>query len=184
MENKLKNYFFIVLGVVVLFVTLYAVLGPQGKNINLKEINFKTTESSELYFKNIRSYFYDKENRDDAQFILYRLDSRTLDTTLNKLNFILVSNWLLDECYIIAASNQTTIKIAWENKKDSGKIFLTEMDSEANYIFAALLFEKLSEKATLSIVADNNEQIPFTEKEKVSLKTSLKDYFKLVGKLR
>lgn len=182
MKTTLVKAFFVFLLSMFLFVFVFALFFPNRKKVDLTEVDFSTTSSSELYFKNMRSYFYDKENREDANFILYRIDSRETDSTKNKLNFALVMNWLQNECYIIAEGGNDTLNIEWHNDKGSGVIQLKEKDSYSNYVFAAQLFEKLNQDATVSI-QQGREGLLLTEKEKLSLKTTLKDYFKLVGKL-
>ena len=151
--------------------------------INLNEINFKTTESSEIYFRNLRAYFYDKEERQDANYLLYRINSREIDSTKNKLNFVLVNNWLIDESYIIAEGLNKEGLISCKADNADVKIQLAAADNEANYIFAAQLFETLSKKIPIYLI-NGTDTIAFTQAEQVSLKTTLKDYFKLVGKVR
>jgi len=178
MKNKLQKWFLYFLGAVFVLVVAFSVFGPEGKQINLKEIEFRTTNSSELYFKNIRSYFYDKEEREDARFKLYRIKSRK-----EKLNFLLVSNWLMDESYIMAESNYSQFKIVWSFEGATDTITLNGQSNRAHYIFAAEVFEQLDRKAELWLL-NSATKVPFTEEEKSSLRTTLKDYFKLAGKLR
>ena len=162
-------------------VCLFALFGTSNKRINLKKINFSSTASSELYFKNMRSYFYDKEERKDAQFVLYRIGSR--EQSQKKLNFILVSNWLMSEYYLISESKSSNALLDWKYKEEAGSISLTGENNRAHFVFGAELFEQLERKADIWLV-DSDKRTPFTEEEKASLKTSLIDYFKLVGKLR
>lgn len=178
MKNELQKWFLYFVGAALLFVILFSAFGPKGKQINLQEIAFTSTNSSELYFKNIRSYFYDKEEREDARFMLYRIGSRTED-----LSFVLVNNWLMDESYIIVESKHDNFSVEWRYKNETGIVKLDGENNRAHYIFAAELFEQLDRKADLWLLNDATKS-PFTEEEKASLRTTLKDYFKLVGKLR
>ncbi|MFT6166758.1 MAG: hypothetical protein ACJASF_001451 [Vicingaceae bacterium] len=183
MKSELGRLFLFFLGSVVIFVTLFALFGPQGKKISLKEIEFNTTNSSELYFKNIRSYFYDKEEDPNARFILYKINNREKDSNKLKLQFLLVHNWLLNECYLIAEPYKTDFQIEWQYEDKLGSINLKGENNRAHFIFAAELFEQLDRKADMWILY-NATKIPFSEEEKASLRTTLKDYFKLVGKVR
>jgi hypothetical protein len=183
MKNELQRLFLIFLAAIAVFVVLYAFWGPQGKKINLKEIEFSTTNSSELYFKNIRSYFYDKEENADAKFVLYRINSREKDSSKLKLNFLLVNNWSMNECYLIAESNKENPSLKWKLEEEVGSIELEGENNRAHFIFGAELFEQLDRSADLWWIDSGAEKV-LTEEEKSSLKTSLKDYFKLVGKLR
>ena len=183
MKNELGRLFLFFLGAVLIFITLFALFGPQGKKINLKEIEFNTTNSSDLYFKNIRSYFYEKEEDPNARFVLYRINSREKDSSKLKLQFLLVHNWLLSECYLIAEPAKADFRIEWKYEGKLGRINLKGENNRAHFIFAAELFEQLDRKADLWLL-HTTSKIPFSEEEKASLRTTLKDYFKLVGKLR
>lgn len=183
MKSELGRIFLFFLGGVFVFILLFALFGPQGKKINLKEIEFTTTNSSELYFKNIRAYFYDKEEKEDAKFFLYRINSREKDSSQLKLHFLLVHNWLLNECYLIAEPRNIDFEIEWNYEDEFGTIRLNGENNRAHFIFGAELFEQLNRDADIRLVAAGTKK-DFTEEEKSSLKTSLQDYFKLVGKLR
>tara|TARA_B110000090_G_scaffold71886_1_gene82056 strand:+ start:258 stop:809 length:552 start_codon:yes stop_codon:yes gene_type:complete len=183
MKNKLQRVFIYFIATTIVFVTAFAVFGPEGKKINLKEIDFTTSSSGQLYFKNIRSYFYTNEVRDDANFILYKIGSREFDPHLNNLSFVLVSNWLMNECYIVVDSKFNDFTIKWQYEDTNGEFELLGEDNRSHFVFAAQLFKQLDRKAETSIVSFTGET-PLSEGEKASLHTSLKDYFKLVGKLR
>ena len=183
MKNELQRVFIYFIGAIIVLVTAFAIFGPEGKKINLTEIDFTTSSSGQLYFKNIRSYFYTNEVRDDANFVLYRIDSRELDPHLNNLSFVLVSNWLMNECYIIVDSKFNNFTIKWQFEDTAGEFELLGDDNRSHFVFAAQLFEQLDRKAKTSIVSFTGEKT-LSEGEKASLHTSLRDYFKLVGKLR
>lgn len=183
MKSELGRIFLYFLGAVFIFIVLFALFGPQGKKINLKEIEFTTTNSSELYFKNIRSYFYDKEEINDANFLLYRIKSREKDSIKINLQFLLVHNWLLNECYLIAETHHPGLQVEWEYDDEFGTIKLNGENNRAHFIFGAELFEQLDRDADIRLVNAGSKK-EFSQEERSSLKTSLKDYFKLVGKLR
>ncbi|MDA9072160.1 hypothetical protein N9J85_00560 [bacterium] len=178
MKNELQKWFLYFVGATLLFIITYSIFGPKAKQINLQEIAFTSTNSSELYFKNMRSYFYDKEEREDARFMLYRIGSRN-----DALSFILVNNWLMDESYIIVESKYDNFSVEWHYENETGIVKLDGENNRAHYVFAAELFEQLDRKADLWLL-NSATKIPFSEEEKASLLTTLKDYFKLVGKLR
>lgn len=188
MKRSLLHYVIYSIGAVLVLTVGLSIVFSDGKKINLTEVRMSTTQSSKLYFKNIRSFFYDKEHRKDAQFDLYRIDTREKVSHKNKLNFVLVDNWLQGECYIIAESgivdtNIDTLSIQWILEEDTGLLQLGNKDSFNNYIFAAQLFELLEQKAALTLLT-SSDSLSFLEAEKKLLKKTLSDYFKLVGKLR
>ena len=187
MQSKLKKWFFY-WGIAMLVIVICFAIFQPAKKINLQEVDFTTTQSSELYFKNMRSYFYDKTEHETANFKIYRLGSREEDSSKNKLSFMLLSNWLQSECYIMAESGVVNLKedqlqIRYAHQDSSGVLLLTDFDSYGNYVFAAHLYEQLDKNATIQL-KHSKKWIAFSESEKKSLKKSLSDYFKLVGKLR
>ena len=132
----------------------------------------------------MRSYFYDLEEEERSGYRLYRIGSRNDENS--KLHFVIISNWLMNEAYIMAESDLidlTDLKsnIQLINEKDT--LLLSGKDAEANYRFAANLYDILNRGGKLSFL-DENRSMVFSESEKKSLERSLKDYFKLVGKLR
>ncbi len=185
----LKKYFLYWLGGMLGVVVLFIVFGTKVKKIDLKSINFYSTESAELYFKNIRSFSYEREENEEARFILYRIKTREKDTLVPTINFMLVSNWLQDENYIIAEpwpNELLNLGIMWQSKDSSGVIELNNKDVESNYIFAATFYEQLAAESKFYYLNDDGvkQELIFSEDQRKSLNKTLKDYFKLVGKIR
>lgn len=187
MQSKLKKWFFY-WGIAMLAIVICFAIFQPAKKIDLQAVDFTTTQSSELYFKNMRSYFYDKTDHDAANFKIYRIGSREIDSTKNKLSFMLLSNWLQSECYVMAESGlvdfkEENIQLNYKHPDSSGTLLLSDHDNYSHYVFAAKLYEQLDKNAALYLKHSKN-WIEFTESEKKSLKKTLSDYFKLVGKLR
>ncbi|MAY84270.1 MAG: hypothetical protein CMP59_09065 [Flavobacteriales bacterium] len=166
----------------ILGLTLFWAFGPKAKKIDLNEISYNTTESSTLYFRNMRAYFYDLNDDEKSGFNIYRIGSR--EKTESKLHFMIIHNWRLNEAYIMLESD--LIDIEKENLSlilVSDTLALEAKDAEANYTFAAKLFEALERGSEVALISGSDE-FSFSESELKSIKKSLKDYFKLVGKLR
>lgn len=184
-QMKLTKLFLIWSAIMVLTVFIYALIYPNPAPKNFKEVDFSTTQSSTLFFKNIRSYFYELEEREDANFKIYRIKSRTKDDRLHKLNFALVHNWRQSECYIIAEVNNKYSEHSlqyFENGTLKTISFQGE-DAYANYLFAAELYLAI-EKGKNFYFRKNGVKDEFTKEELKSLEKTLFDYFKWIGKLR
>jgi hypothetical protein len=186
---NLKKYFFYWAAAMVLLIALFAILGPKSKPIDLKSISFTSTESAELYFKNIRSFSYDRIENDKAKFILYRIKSREEDTTKLGINFLIVSNWLQDENYIIVETHPYDFLnngLMVKNGDINDTIYKDGNDIEANYVFAAKFYEQLTSESNFYFTdtLGKIQELVISEQQQNSLKKSLKDYFKLVGKIR
>ncbi len=185
----LKKYFFYWLAGMAVLVLLYIAFGPKAKKIDLKSINFYSTESAELYFKNIRSFSYEREENEEARFVLYRIKTREKDTLIPAINFMLVSNWLQDENYIITEPQPHDLLdsgLVWKNGEDSGLLSLSTKDAEDHYIFSASFYEQLTAESQFYYLdkSQKHQQLRFSEDQRKSLKKTLSDYFKLVGKIR
>jgi len=183
MQNRLFKWFFKWLGIMLLLLILYAVFGPSTKKISLEEVSFKTTQSSELYFKNIRSYFYNKEEHKESGFHLYSLKS--LEENGSPLSFVILQNWMMSEAYIMLETGSTdelttpfTIEIEEEQQ-----LVLNAEDSYAQYVFAAQVFTALENDMDLRL-KQKDVVIYISERDKKALHKSLGDYFRLVGKIR
>lgn len=186
MNSKLGKWLLRWFLVMILLIILIALLFP-GKKIDLRDINFRTSASAKIYFKNMRSYFYDIEENDASNYKLYRINSREKDSS-KTFNFIIIDNWLIEETYIMLETSlvsfpDSSLQIKYIESDKEQYIQLNEAHNEANYIFAAQLFEPLTKKKQLYLYR-LGEWIPFTQDEQKSLKKSLEDYFKLVGKIQ
>lgn len=184
MLNKLQIYFLGFIFFIVLLVVCFAIFVPSQSSIHLEEIKFSTSQSSRLYFKNLRSYYYEKDEVEKPGFILHQYKS---DGEEN-LRFLIVDNWKHDEAYIIAESaivniDEEILQIMWTRGNESDTISLKELDAEAHYVFAAQLYDKLLQEGELAIIKKTDSFL-FTGNEKKSLKITLKDFFKLVEKVR
>lgn len=183
MKNKLAKWFALWALIMIVGLTLFAVFGPQGKKIDLKEIGFDTSQSTELYFKNVRAYFYDREIDSASSFNIYRINSRNRDG-VSDIQIGLLHNWRMSQCYVLLESEKYDLngEEVFLVKSDSTISLSLPSNSELHYRFAATLFESLSAEQEFELRV-GDKPLELSESQKTSLKQSLKDYFKLVGKI-
>ncbi len=164
------------------FILLWAIFGPKAKEIDITDISFSTTSSSQLYFKNIRAYFYDIEERTDASYNLYRLKARKKSDSL-PVQAVIIQNWRFDESYVLFENNKNKPLEKFQFTAILGdstqQIKCDKYSTQTHYFTAAKLYFYLSNEDSLLF-----NGAPLDVQSKTALKTSLKDYFKLVGKLR
>tara|TARA_B100000965_G_C19583026_1_gene754452 strand:+ start:1754 stop:2317 length:564 start_codon:yes stop_codon:yes gene_type:complete len=185
--QKLKQWFLIWLLILIAGLVLYAIFGPQGKRLDWSKIDYSMNSSSQLYFKNMRSYFYEQEVFEEGNYILHRIKSRNTDSVLNKLSIVIVQNVIQDAAFIRLESGMLDLDeekmiLTWQQEKREGKLVLENSTNEAHYTFAAQLYNLLEANAKLWLILDG-QKMELSEKEKKSLRKSLGDYFKLVGKV-
>jgi hypothetical protein len=181
MNTLLKIFSYWLLGVIAL-VVLFSFFGPKTKSIDLKRVDFNTTSSSALYFKNLRSFYYHIEEDSSSRYHIYKL--KRLEELNNGISLSIIHNWLLSESYIIfdwdTVAFKSGLKLFYKEDEFVEEISLDDLDSYSQYVFAAKLYEFITSDGELYFQGNKEKINPSLKK---ALKTSLKDYFKLVGKL-
>lgn len=187
MKSTLGKLFFRWTLGMLLFIGVYAFFFP-SREVDLSEVQFSTPSSNRLYFKNIRAYFYEKEELEKQKIDIYRMKTSNTEDSLSILSFAIVDHWAVNRSYIIAETsllnvNDQALKIKCEHLSDAIFIELKAEDAEANYKFAAQLLTHLSHPNKLFVLEKHKGWIPLKNSHKKKFKRSLLDYFKLVGKL-
>ncbi|HKK38689.1 MAG TPA: hypothetical protein VJ949_04690 [Cryomorphaceae bacterium] len=159
---------------------------PNERPEQIDTIGFSTTESAELYFKNVRSFYY--RNNTEAEGILdvYRLESIFVDS-LPSLPFAMYNNWRTNETFIrldtaFINTREVVAVIADSAGLKTDTIRFPEMSNESQYLFARDIYRALEEREKLGL-ATESEVIWLQESTNRSVKRTLTDYFRLLGKL-
>ena len=169
---------------IVLVLGLSFLFAPSPKPVDWSEISFHTESSSEIYFHNVRSYYYRINEREKAPFILYRLKRGGG----GPVSFMIIENRSADEAYIFSEWGESFREL------DSPRVYfgsdsIAEQDfasynNEDHFRFAArcyhslLLHEQIEVRDRYNIV---NQLFANKKQRKIAL-TVLEDYFKLVKK--
>lgn len=183
MEKNIKKW-------VLLFVCailLLAFLFPAQKKIyNLHQCSFNTQQSTTLFFKNTRAFYYAASDLLEAGFTVYRYGKCTRVDTGIYLNFILVHNWRANQVYIATEPSRTLLAhgpIEILVGDSTVKFDKSRMNNEDQYQFAALVFEALLGKKPISL-AKNGKNIFGNAANAKANQTVLEDYFRWVYKYR
>ncbi len=160
---------------------------PQPKPIDWDNISFSTTSSSLLYFKNVRSYYYNISPDEKAPFVLYRLKRRIRDSSRHYLQFIIVNNPLQDEAYLFAELSPVSKKYpALSVRFNNNEVFELPalLKNEDHYRLGAKVFNHLinNEKMYLCSGPDTLTELFAEKKTNLSAEIILEDYFKLTDK--
>lgn len=165
---------------------------PGYRAVPLTEPNFHTLESNDLYFKNIRSFYYFQKTDSASDFELYQLKSLANNYPNLPITPILIRNWRFDESYLhfqtdTALFANDSVWIYFEDNQqltDSSLVF--PVNSFGQYATAVKLWNKVNQGTKVyAWVHPKKKQYLFAEQnEQKHLLTILKDYFKLVGKFR
>jgi hypothetical protein len=183
MEKKLYTAVLVFIACILLI----AVAFPAEKKVyNLNDVSFATKQSTTLYFKNTRAFYYAMAENQEAGFDVYRYGKCTKDDSVAYLNFILIHNWRGDEVYVFTEPSQALLNkgpvevtvgdSVWKYDK-------TTMNSEDQYHFAAAVFTALMAEKPITMGNEQRNLFGTADNQKANF-TVLEDYFKWVYKYR
>lgn len=180
LAKALLAFISIVLGLSFLF-------APQPKPVSIYDISFATTSSSKLYFKNVRSYYYDIIHDNKSRFTFYKLKRRSRDTLTPLVQFEIIDNPLADEAYLYAKINplnRDSLKLVTTHLDSIVKVKLSLMNNEAYYKLGAIVYRALIHNNPVYLTDGNDtiKQLYTTKLENLNAEIVLEDYFKLVSK--
>jgi len=112
-----------------IFIFLLSCQPYKDRRIDFEQLNFTTTDPSELFFKNVRQLYYEKEEWREAKLNVYRYKDLNLGEDYPIINPAIVINWYSDEAYILLEPNAffagaEKINVSWK-AKTSGSLYLT-----------------------------------------------------------
>lgn len=149
--------------------------------------NFKTTDSSILFFKNLRQSYYDKEENKVAKADIYRFEDRNKAQTRPIINLAIVHHWRNETAYIMVEPNEFLIneirlEVAWQSpdNKSEGKYIFDFGDMEMQHKFATSLYASILKDHILKVkVGGKWNEIMANEEEKEVFRKTMLDYLRL-----
>jgi hypothetical protein len=180
---RLIHWFFIWLGVMFLLVI---VTQPDQRPDKLEAEGFATTQSSRMYFQNIRSFYYLKSEEGGGMLEAYRLKSLFETTEAPVIPFIIYQNTLSGEAFIrvdTAFVDHRYSQIQIEMDTMRMVLPFPDADQESQYEFGKAVYKVLRDDGTLFFLSEAGEGIAIEGQQKIQLKMTLTDYFRLLDKL-
>lgn len=169
---------------VVVVMGLSFLFAPSPQPVDWSEISFHTESSSEIYFHNMRSYYYRINEREKAPFILYRLKRGGS----GEISFMIIENRAADEAYVFSEWGELFEDLE-EPKVYFGKDSIPEhgfknFNNEDHYRFAARCYRSLLLREQIEVRDHYNivYQLFAEPRQQENALTLLEDYFKLVKK--
>lgn len=145
------------------------------------------SDASRLYFKNVRSAYYDREVRRDANMELYRIGNRIKDTTANTLNSALIINKVKDAAYLYLEpqgklKEVNPLPIRWiAANGDTTETSFAQGDRISHLHFVDKIYPQL--KDPIRVEANiGSEWVPIlsSEEERKSLRITVTDFYRLL----
>lgn len=188
MDSRLKFAF---LASLVALIALAIATAPDYATVKMDKLNGHTLESDELYFKNIRRFYYEVEHKKEASMDVLRHKSRWKGVLeVHQGPFVsIVLNPKFDEAHALFEWNDGPLDgqlvLEMQDPKDTTRLELHFPDTDSQRAIAAQLYEALhrSEFGWLAHYQGQTVKVWTTNEERQTLKTVLKDYFRLVGAL-
>ena len=162
--------------------------GKRANNSGKAPSPMRMTDPERIYFKNVRSAYYDIENRRDAKMTVYRHGKRAKNPEEPTLVFSIILNQVNDEAYIFLEPNfeDLPIRMKWlvPEKNQEGEIVFEGGDKFAHFEFAQQITPLLQGNALFEVLVKEN-WIPLweDEKEKNAVLVTIEDYQKLINLL-
>ncbi len=151
----------------VLLLVLFSCKIDQKKKVDPGAPDFSTTDDSELFFRNLRQPFYDKEELTEAKLNQYRLSARVTDVQKPIINLCIVENWRFDEAYILLEPNsllqtEDSLFIEWVDllTVEKGQFDATRGNKEHQFRVAAQVYHSIQQNHQLTIKV-KGEWLPF-----------------------
>ena len=175
-----------------LFLVSLVIVACQPKDpqsISVEDIDFMTNDASEIFFKNVRQSYYDKQEIAVAGMDVFRMSDHNLEADYPLINLAIAYNWRNDQAFLMvepnaqisdpeefelwsvdpATQDTTVIRYAMGNMKDQ-------------VTFAHLVYQALSAEGQL-YYNDGRAPIPIFDKfeDREVLRKTMLDYYKLIN---
>lgn len=168
------------------FIGIMAILlitAPEQPPVRQQAVTFRMTEQDELYFKNLRLYYYRETNSKDKRFKALELKTYSELEEESTLKWRILLHTNADEAYIFPYFNSTpdsSASVWFKSNNQTRELTLFPNDAESLQQIALELNNALNETEAFFLKVDGN-QTELSQDETDALATTLKDYFKLVG---
>jgi hypothetical protein len=167
------------------------------KRVKPQEVRNKTTQSSVLFFKNMRSLDYQVVEMPQTKRNIYRHKERVQDSSQVQIGLALVEKWDTDQAYVLLEPNEKlndflaqektdTLKLYWQNPhtKAQGCLQFVWGHVDTHFIFASQIYNALIEDCTFYLKSKTqSEPIPFLKqsRERETFRIVMQDYYRLVN---
>lgn len=158
---------------------------------NAASPKYRTTAPSLLYFKNMRSTYYEMIEQPGTRTELYRLRKFDKATQEPILIPVIANNWLKDEAYLMlepagfGEAFASPLTIRWETQSDSGLYRLQPATAARQQEMALQLYEHLKAGRQLNALAADSTWVPlFAGRDSRNYYlTTVRDYLRLTEAL-
>jgi hypothetical protein len=183
--NKLMRWFALWMGAMLLFVLLTQ---PAERPDKLADASFTTSESAQMYFTNVRSYYYLSTEEGNGRFRVHRYKPMTEQTDSCFIPLVIYDHWRANEAFIrwdtTLLRPSGVLEIRCECR-DEAPVTLLPPDgtTESEYYFARDLYRTALPDCRVALVSSGGMLCEVAGTSLRNTRRVLTDYFKLLGKL-
>ena len=153
-------------------------------------ITFKTDYASNLYFKNVRQFYYEFEEMEAAKLNIFRLKKRETASDFPVINLAIVNNWRYDQAYLLLEPNAfiedgDRIKVKWVGEGgQQGEVHYEKGNNTKQVAFADSIYEQIQKGSTFSVeIKGFWEPWLNTQRTLDAFRITVFDYYKLVKRI-
>lgn len=149
---------------------------------------FHTTDAAELFFKNVRSPYYDLEDREDVKMLVYRFSKRYETEDKPVLGLALIIHWIKDEAFLLFEPNDyfdtnEPVIIYGKNPEtaETTELHYYRGDVKTQFTIAVSLYKMLQQKYIFELsIGDRRFTLFDNEKEREAFRITVYDFLRLV----
>jgi hypothetical protein len=184
----MKDHFYFIILILLLAVSCNV---DKNKKVDSQGTKFGMTSSSLLFFKNVRQYYYEKQDNEAAKLWVHRFAKRQKEAEYPLINLAIVINWRFEQAYLLLEpvgflDGQEQILVKWNNEKsgESGIYTFEYGNKETHLTFATDIYNGILDEVTFSVI-NGEEELPFLKEslEREAFRITTFDYLKLISKL-
>jgi len=176
----LKIFFFSSFGLMLVF----SFFNSHRATNSGKDQTFRITDANRLYFLNVRSIHYDREQRRDANMTLFRHGKRVLPDSLPKVDPMIILNPIKDEAYIYFELINADLPVQLQARlgNETQTIEFIQGNNKEHYQLMKKIKHLIDKDFEIYLVkTELQSPLWSSEKEKEILKTVFEDYFRLIN---
>lgn len=164
---------------------LFACHPDKTKEVALDNLQFHTTDQSEIYFKNIRRSYYDLEEIPDAAIEIFRL-SDYQKVTSPFIKPIITFNWRNDFAAIMLEQSpelleEQSITIIFENGEEQDKALINFDNVRTQSTIAVRIYNAILKNDQIYLLLNKQKQPLFTTSEEIEyFRITVFDFLRLV----
>ena len=157
---------------------------------DFESIDFGTTAQAKLFFKNVRSYYYETDLYSFEGAEVYRWAGRDTDSTHYWLQPVLVIHLLQDQAFLLSESSAAVQRDCkpWLYRYAAGQldsISLLPNSMQAHLDLHVFVYDAIEDSLSLCFQNQTGERLPYlaSRKDKADYHKQVRDFLRLVGKI-